>query len=96
MQSRWLRKLSQTIIRIGEAIYSPVPQGCSVFVAAFVLGPNVVSGRSRAQNVMRRGRLTYQNRHFWAKKEPKMAISVGFGLPMHASGLDGPQDPNLD
>ena len=25
-----------------------------------------------------------------------MAISVGFGLPMHASGLAGPQDPNPD
>ena len=25
-----------------------------------------------------------------------MAILVGFGLPMLASGLDGPQDPNPD
>ena len=27
---------------------------------------------------------------------PKMEVSVGFGLPMHASGLDSPQDPNSD
>ena len=30
------------------------------------------------------------------EKRAKMTISVGFGLPMHASGLDGPRDPNPD
>ena len=75
--------------------------GCCVvfktdFISSCALGAQPRRPWSMESAVGERDRFQKNSKNKGPKKEPKMAISVGFGLPMHASGLDGPQDPNPD
>ena len=85
----WVRGLIQGVDQLSDAgsLFPNVSSPVFTSMGAWAVGHG---GQVHLENV------DGDFEEIWFGICPKMAISVGFGLPMLASGLDGPQDPSPD